>query len=377
MTIRRICHFSDSHLGYAEYGKISPLSGLNQREQDFYDAFDEVIARIIALKPDLAIHAGDLFHTPRPSNRAIRVALAALQRLGAAGIPLVLISGNHETPRIKATGSIFESIALFPGVYPAYQSRYERFTFADLDVHCLPHCSLTEELEAASAAIAIDPARAHHILVTHGSWRQGGSYSMGEFNEQLLPDFSHLFPDVFTYIALGHYHRRVDIAERISYCGASERTSISQANQACGFLEVDLLSGERIYHPVSSRAMVRLEPVSCRELTVADIYERVQSLAAACPDGAIVHLTLEQVPESTFLRLEMRVLEEIFARVFYLEKQLLLERAGEALSGSQAQIEALPLEFGRYVQNLQESELDGERLYRLGAHYLTAAEEES
>ncbi len=374
MSVRRICHFSDSHLGFSEYGKISSVTGLNQREQDFYDAWEEVIADILDLKPDLAIHAGDLFHTPRPSNRAIRVALAGIQRLSNAGIPLVLISGNHETPRIKTTGSIFESIALFPGVFAAYQSRYERFSFAEVDVHCLPHCSLTEELETAAAAMQIDQQKKYHILVTHGSWRQSDQFSMGEFNEQVLPDFSLLFPDIFSYIALGHYHRRVDVCDRISYCGASERTSLSQANYPCGFLEVDIASGERTYHSVTSRPMVRLEPMSCSGLAVPDIYERLARQAATCPGDAIVHLTLNELSESTFLRLDMRMLEEIFSHVLHLEKQLSLASQQDSVSAARAQIESLPVEFGRYVQNLQGLELDADRVYRLGAHYLTAGE---
>ena len=145
----KIIHFSDTHLGFSDYTRIDSNTGINQREQDFYNTWNEVIDAILANKPDTVIHAGDLFHTTRPTNRAIAVALEGIQKISNAGIPFVLISGNHSTPKIKATGSIFESISLFPNVYTAYQSKYQKFRIGECDVHCVPHCSLTEELEQA------------------------------------------------------------------------------------------------------------------------------------------------------------------------------------------------------------------------------------
>lgn len=370
MAIRRICHLSDTHLGYSEYGKISPVSGLNQREQDFYDAWNSAIVQILALSPDLVVHAGDLFHTPRPSNRAIRIALEGLQKISRAGIPVVLVSGNHETPRIRSTGSIFESLALFPGVSPSYQSRYEALVIEELAIHAIPHCSLSEELEAASRAITIDPRIPQHMLVTHGVWTRTESFSMGEFNEQRLPDFTLLFPDTFAYIALGHYHRRVDIAPRVSYCGASERTSLNQAGYPCGFLEVDLFSGDRIWHEIAARPMLRLKPVDCRGLRLQEIYDRTAAAAVAMPGGAIVQLTLQNVEESIYFNLEMRLLEEIFPDAFQLEK--VIQIAASRLSSQETSLhfDSLAVEFGRYLEGEPELELDHDRLRQLGGRYL-------
>src|SRR4030042_6269893 len=98
----KLIHFSDTHLGFSEYHKIDPVAGINQREQDFYNAWNFIIDDIISQKPDLVLHAGDLFHTTRPSNRAIAVALEGIQKLSDANIPIVLISGNHSPPKIRA-----------------------------------------------------------------------------------------------------------------------------------------------------------------------------------------------------------------------------------------------------------------------------------
>jgi DNA repair protein SbcD/Mre11 len=253
----RIIHFSDTHLGFSEYYKTDPETGLNQREQDFYNAWEQAVDSIISLQPDLVLHAGDLFHTPRPNNRAIRVALEGIQKISTAGIPMVIISGNHETPRIRTTGSIFESLTLFPNVHAVYESRYECHIVNSVAVHCLPHCSLTEELEAAMTAIVWPAEGKYHVLLTHGAW-SGGSYGMGEFNEQRLPDMEAVTGRSFDYIALGHYHKQIDIGEHIRYSGSTERTSLSQSENGCGFLEVNLFSGVKRFHALDIRSVIRL-----------------------------------------------------------------------------------------------------------------------
>lgn len=109
----RLVHLSDTHLGYSAYNKTDPDTSLNQREVDVYSAFNEIIEYILKTKPDLVIHSGDLFDSVRPSNRAIHEAFRQLVRLSRAKIPTVIISGNHSTPRHKATGFYFPSFGIF------------------------------------------------------------------------------------------------------------------------------------------------------------------------------------------------------------------------------------------------------------------------
>ncbi len=87
-------HIADTHLGSVQYN-------IPEREQDFYDTFREAmeIARINEV--DFVIHAGDLFDSPRPSNRALRVVEEEMIELLEKKIPLYAISGDHDRPRIK------------------------------------------------------------------------------------------------------------------------------------------------------------------------------------------------------------------------------------------------------------------------------------
>ncbi len=370
----KLLHFSDTHLGFSEYTKIDSATGLNQREQDFYSAWDQVIDSILSIRPDVVIHAGDLFHTPRPSNRAIRVALESIQKVGEAGIPFVIISGNHETPRIRTTGSIFESITLFENVYAAYSSHYERFRVKDIDFHCIPHCSLSEELDEALHAIEIDPAAEKNVLITHGAWSGKTFYGMGEFNEQRLPDVEGMLGTTFDYIALGHYHRRVDIKDHICYSGSTERTSLNEHNTQCGFLTVDLQNMHKEFQEISTRAMIKLPEISCKDLTAVQIYDKLNELAGVGTENAIVQLTLRDINDHTFVKLDMRAIDEIFASAFHLEKQLFRREHGTDAASGDSRIESLPVEFERYIETITNKELDKERLAKLGVDYLSQFE---
>lgn len=364
----RLLHVSDTHLGFSEYSRIDPESGINQREQDFYDAWQHIIEGILAQKPDLVVHAGDLFHTPRPSNRAIAVAMEGIQRVSDADIPWVFISGNHSTPRIRTTGSIFESIALFPNVFAAYQGRYESFRVADCEIHCIPHCSLSDELEAAVRSISITDGL-RNVLVTHGAWQTGGSYTMGEFNEQILIDPEVVLGVRFDYIALGHYHRRIDINDHVSYSGSTERTSFNEAGYTSGYLLIDLESGERSYRQIPSRPMLRLPPVDCTGLSTSQLYAKLEGLAPSVVDGALVSLSLTNIPHDIFLKLDSSAIDQVFSRAFYLEKRFSQSTpAGE--TPTTTAIASLPTEFERYVEALADGEFDRTRLKELGMQYL-------
>lgn len=85
----RLLHTSDTHLGYRQYH-------LDERRQDFANAFHEVISAAIEEDVDAVVHAGDLFHTSRPGITPLQTVLTELQRLQTAEIPFLLIVGNHE-----------------------------------------------------------------------------------------------------------------------------------------------------------------------------------------------------------------------------------------------------------------------------------------
>ena len=144
----KILHIADTHLGYSAYRKATE-DGMNQREIDVYDAFKQCIDYIVKSKPDIVLHAGDLFDSVRPTNRAITIAIQQIIRLSKEKIPFVIISGNHETPRLKETGNIFNIFEHLDHVYPIYNNKYETIPFElnnkKITIHAIPQCQAKKE----------------------------------------------------------------------------------------------------------------------------------------------------------------------------------------------------------------------------------------
>jgi DNA repair protein SbcD/Mre11 len=234
----RLIHFSDTHLGHQQYPRTD-ANGLNQREQDIYAAFHAIVDHAVATKADLVVHAGDLFDGVRPSNRALAQAMEGFLKLSNAGIPTVLIAGNHEHPKLRETGSPFRLFAHLPNVHPVYQGHRETVVLQangrTVRVHAVPQCAGQQEVaqEIAGAPTATDGGI--DLLVVHGAVTTLEAIPQAEFNELSL-DPSWFTP--FHYVALGHFHGLQQAAGNAWYCGAPERVSMAEAGQEKGFLEV-------------------------------------------------------------------------------------------------------------------------------------------
>ncbi|MGH7453761.1 MAG: metallophosphoesterase family protein, partial [bacterium] len=347
----RFIHFADTHLGYSDYAKVDPHTGVNRREQDFYDAWWRVIDAIVTEKPDFVLHAGDLFQSSRPNNRAIAVALEGLARIADANIPFVVVAGNHSMPRIRALGNIFEAIAVLPNVRACYQGRYEKFILPhpvsgkSCAIHCLPHCSLTTELEKAYAELHIESAAAWNILVAHGGWRSvkgenGLDTRMGEFNEQFLEDPEARLGLTFDYIALGHYHRYLGMNDHTFYSGSTERTSFNEAGYTSGYIRGDLERRTWEYVAIPSRPMLRLKPLDCSGKSPAEIMGELEQRASAEICEALISIELQNLSRDTYLQLDLSAIDELFAAAFHFERQLNMISTSSKASRDESQAAA-------------------------------------
>ena len=82
----------------------------------------------------------------RPDPASYRIAQRALVRIREHGAACVVISGNHDTPRLPGTGSPYSALAdTFPEVHFAHRLAYERFE--------LPLVRVLAKMEAAGIRI--------------------------------------------------------------------------------------------------------------------------------------------------------------------------------------------------------------------------------
>ncbi len=84
----KLLHTADWHLG-AKLGR-------HDRMADHQSALRTLLEVAASERPDLIIHAGDLFDAYRPPYPALRLGVTALQRLARIA-PTVVIGGNHDS----------------------------------------------------------------------------------------------------------------------------------------------------------------------------------------------------------------------------------------------------------------------------------------
>ena len=94
----KILHCADIHLGYETHGRLDAATGLNTRLLDFRRCFDFMVERAIAERVDLFLFAGDAYRTADPTPTQQKQFAEAMRPIAEAGIPVVMIVGNHDHP---------------------------------------------------------------------------------------------------------------------------------------------------------------------------------------------------------------------------------------------------------------------------------------
>ena len=105
----RILHFADAPIDIANYGRHDPLSGLPLRVLDFLKAFDTVVDTAIEERVDLVLFAGDAYKDRSPAPTFQREWGRRIIRLSRAGIPTLLLVGNHDlSPAVGRAHALHE-----------------------------------------------------------------------------------------------------------------------------------------------------------------------------------------------------------------------------------------------------------------------------
>ncbi|OPX69398.1 MAG: DNA double-strand break repair protein Mre11 [Methanoregulaceae archaeon PtaB.Bin009] len=257
----KLIHIADTHLGLSQFNRLDPESGINVREKQIYDNFLSSVDRIISAKPDVLVHAGDLFDTVKPKTRAYTTVLEALERLHAAGIPLVVIAGNHSMVKTRYTTSPFEVLVYHPGdIFAAYNFRYEHVEIGDTMFHLIPNMLRPGDYRDAYDEVEISMNH-HNVLVTHGLATQVRDKRLATVAEHELD--STILSDSFDYIALGHYHCQSQITGNAWYSGSIEFLTYGEISDSKGGLFIDLDPLSVCPFPLPMTPMIDLGTIQC------------------------------------------------------------------------------------------------------------------
>jgi len=401
----KIVHTSDLHLGYRAYHRTNPR-GINIRESDVAKAFRELLTRTAEIGPDLFLIAGDVFHTVRPSNAAIADAFRQLSRFCAAApdTRVVIIAGNHDSPKSVETGTILLLFAEIEGVNVVHHEA-KRLLFPEIDaaVLCLPAAALAGEHE-----VAVQPhaEATHNILLAHAK------PPTDDERFKLLIDFGAvplrmeaLDLDDWSYIGLGHYHIRGKVNDKAYYPGAIERTGLDiwaeadnrrpdrrkkedpwpEVHWGKGFIEYDLEAGKARFHTLESpRPVLDLDPIlDGDQLSAPELDEAIEERLEAVPggiDGKILRLRVFNVPRDVYRDIDHKRIREYRTRALHLHldvrppKTVRHQRPGAPGRRLTLQEELEAFLEHRFKPGVKG--VDRKALIELGLRYLQEAEEQ-
>ncbi len=288
-----LIHIADTHLGLAAFNRLDPESGMNLREKQVYDNFLKAIDEIIQQKPDVLVHAGDLFDTVKPKTRAYTTVLEALDRLHAAGIPLIVIAGNHSMAKTQYTISPYEVLAYHPSqIKAAYKYKYERVEIGDTIFHLIPNMIQPEHYRTAYDQVEFSNNH-HNVLVTHGLATAIKDKRLMEVAEHELD--STILSDRFDYIALGHYHHQCQITDNAWYSGSTEYLTFGEIADTKGGLIVDPGRHEVRHLDLPHTPMIDLGTIKCQGVHPGDITEEIISriVTKSIPLYSMAQVTLD------------------------------------------------------------------------------------
>ena len=290
----KLLHFADTHLGMENYGRVNPQTGLHSRFEDGLKCLSFIVDTALEHEVDAAIFAGDAYRTCDPNPTHQHGFATQMSRLREAGIPLVMVPGNHDMPVSfgrKSSIDIFGALGT-QGVYVFTRRQIETVPTAAGPLQVAPFPwpvrsnlmaqdefrgaseeEVTHEIEKragegieALAASLDDTLPA--ILIAH-VMADKAETSGSEYYAAIMRDprlhAGTLANARFDYVALGHVHKFQDLNKGaqppVVYSGSMDRINFGEERDRKGCVLVDILrKGHASYEfmPTPTRPFVTI-----------------------------------------------------------------------------------------------------------------------
>lgn len=247
----KLLHTGDLHIGMTNYSKLDPETGLESRLLDFFQTLDLMIDKAINEKVDAFLFAGDAYKTRDPSPTQQRGFGERIKRLTKAGIPIVLVVGNHDTPNAEGKANTLDIYSTLE-MENVWVSRKPEFLniptkSGNLQIITAPWLhrnefkSLGDKLPAMYGKIKPDsPAvLVGHLEVEGSSF--GSEKGLAIINDVTIP-LSLLTERKLSYVALGHIHKYQVLATDppVVYSGSPQRIDFGEEKEEKGFVLVEI-----------------------------------------------------------------------------------------------------------------------------------------
>lgn len=266
-------HLADTHIGIENYGRLDTATGLHTRLQDFVKSLRFAFEEALREEVDLVIFAGDAYRSCDPTPTHQREFAALIRMLAAAGIPIVTVTGNHDSPVAFGKASSLDIFGTLrtEGVYVVSDEQLLtiKTRSGPVQVACLPwlHRSrlvakspyrnlsqeeIVEVLQDLGARIIeglaarVDP-RYPAILAAHVAAADAtlsGSEQTAIIGRDPVFLTSTLANPAFDYVALGHIHKFQDLNPDghppVVYPGSIERIDFGEEAENKGVCMVTI-----------------------------------------------------------------------------------------------------------------------------------------
>jgi len=226
----RFIHASDAHLGYRQYH-------LQERQQDFMNAFREFIEKTKELSPDFVVFAGDLFNDPHPSNVILG---SAIELIDSLELPFLVVPGSHDAVYSSTVGTVLDP--LHKGGHIHFLP-LKPFEFGDVYVYGMTNFRTRVEFEKRGKEFfekhPPTPRGKYNIFVLH----QGVDFPKLSLHPEEVELYSTELPKGFQYYASGHLHMPNYFRFEngfFAYSGSLETTEYTQYKYEKGFYLVEV-----------------------------------------------------------------------------------------------------------------------------------------
>ena len=373
----RLVALGDAHLGRSHLAHLRDDQGRNVREEDFLRSFSWAVEETIRQEPDGFLWLGDVFDHARPTYRTFAHVLEGLQSLATAGLRGVAISGNHDTPRVRGTGSPYDALErVFPNVAFAWRMETMRAEIAGVQVHAVPQTlgvdDLREQLRAAGEAVVAD---ATNLLIAHVALTSLPARAYRDINELEVEEGA--FDRGFDQVILGHYHAVQKVSKRTWYAGSTDTFSFADSPETTkGLVVVDTDAGmvEHVENP-HERPLATVS-VAAAGMSSGELVDAVERAAKGTPEGAVVRVYLNEVDPASYRQVALEQFQEAVPNALWVQVEPEMGAEAFAVQGGPT-VGSLEQEWAAYVEVQDLAGLERERVVALGARFLEDARGET
>ena len=232
---------------------------------------------------------------------------------------IVMVAGNHDTPRTSETGCILRLFSQLGITVVDGEPRWVPVDEYDLKILAVP------DMAQGRPRLEPDPTARYNILLLHGEI-EGVLPKYGRELDRSPMEITldELAAHKWDYVALGHYHVYRAVAQNAFYSGSLDYTSTNPWGELAeerdtgiggkGIIEHDLANRTHKFIPIPpSRRWIDLTPLSGAGLSPASLDEAIRDALDNCEDGIdnkIVRLVVRDVPRHILRELDHKALRD-------------------------------------------------------------------